>query len=101
MAGTSFNIEQATISETNSFNEFGRNNSTRFALISLTSLFFMWGFITCLNDILIPHLKAIFSLSYAQSMLVQFCFFGAYFLVSLPAGKLVKKMGYQKVLLLV
>jgi FHS family L-fucose permease-like MFS transporter len=96
MAGTSFNIEQATISETNSFNEFGRNNSTRFALISLTSLFFMWGFITCLNDILIPHLKAIFSLSYAQSMLVQFCFFGAYFLVSLPAGKLVKKMGYQK-----
>ncbi|MFQ3192030.1 MAG: FHS family L-fucose permease-like MFS transporter [Paraglaciecola sp.] len=96
MAGTSFNIEQATTSETNSFNEFGRNNSTRFALISLTSLFFMWGFITCLNDILIPHLKAIFSLSYAQSMLVQFCFFGAYFLVSLPAGKLVKKMGYQK-----
>jgi FHS family L-fucose permease-like MFS transporter len=96
MAGTSFNLEQATTSDTNSFNEFGQNNSTRFALISLTSLFFMWGFITCLNDILIPHLKAIFSLSYAQSMLVQFCFFGAYFLVSLPAGKLVKKMGYQK-----
>ena len=96
MAGTSFNTEQGTTSETDSFNEFGRNNSTRFALISLTSLFFMWGFITCLNDILIPHLKAIFSLSYAQSMLVQFCFFGAYFLVSLPAGKLVKKMGYQK-----
>ncbi|MBA6363162.1 sugar MFS transporter [Colwellia sp. BRX8-8] len=56
----------------------------------------MWGFITCLNDILIPHLKAIFSLSYAQSMLVQFCFFGAYFLVSLPAGWFVEKMGYQK-----
>ncbi|MCI2285699.1 sugar MFS transporter [Colwellia sp. MSW7] len=56
----------------------------------------MWGFITCLNDILIPHLKAIFDLSYTQSMLVQFCFFGAYFLVSLPAGRLVKKVGYQK-----
>ena len=96
MAGTSFTIEQAKTSDTNSSNEFGRDNSTRFALISLTSLFFMWGFITCLNDILIPHLKAIFSLSYAQSMLVQFCFFGAYFLVSLPAGKLVKNMGYQK-----
>ena len=96
MAGTSFNLAPTTTSDTNSFNEFGQNNSTRFALISLTSLFFMWGFITCLNDILIPHLKAIFSLSYAQSMLVQFCFFGAYFLVSLPAGKLVKKMGYQK-----
>lgn len=68
----------------------------RFALTSLTSLFFMWGFITCLNDILIPHLKAVFELSYSQAMLVQFCFFGAYFLVSLPAGMLVKKLGYQK-----
>ncbi|WP_144208349.1 sugar MFS transporter [Shewanella donghaensis] len=68
----------------------------RFALVSLTSLFFMWGFITCLNDILIPHLKAVFSLSYTEAMLIQFCFFGAYFLVSLPAGKLVKKIGYQK-----
>nr|WP_259365547.1 sugar MFS transporter [Colwellia sp. BRX10-3] len=56
----------------------------------------MWGFITCLNDILIPHLKAIFDLTYTQSMLVQFCFFGAYFIVSLPAGQLVKKVGYQK-----
>lgn len=68
----------------------------RFALTSLTTLFFMWGFITCLNDILIPHLKAVFDLTYTQSMLIQFCFFGAYFLVSMPAGKLVKKLGYQK-----
>lgn len=67
-----------------------------FALTSLTSLFFMWGFITCLNDILIPHLKGVFDLSYSQAMLVQFCFFGAYFLVSLPAGAIVKKLGYQK-----
>jgi len=96
MAGTSFNVEKTQISEINISGEIGQNSSTRFALISLTSLFFMWGFITCLNDILIPHLKAIFSLSYAQSMMVQFCFFGAYFLVSLPAGKLVKSMGYQK-----
>jgi len=56
----------------------------------------MWGFITCLNDILIPHLKGIFDLSYSQAMLVQFCFFGAYFIVSMPAGKIVKKLGYQK-----
>ena len=56
----------------------------------------MWGFITCLNDILIPHLKGVFSLTYSQAMLVQFCFFGAYFLVSLPAGAIVKKLGYQK-----
>ncbi|AQS35908.1 glucose/galactose transporter [Shewanella psychrophila] len=68
----------------------------RFALVSLTSLFFMWGFITCLNDILIPHLKAVFSLNYTEAMLIQFCFFGAYFLVSIPAGKLVKRLGYQK-----
>jgi len=64
-------------------------------LISLTTLFFMWGFITCLNDILIPHLKGIFSLTYTQAMLIQFCFFGAYFIVSLPAGYFVKKVGYK------
>ncbi|WP_371189090.1 sugar MFS transporter [Thalassotalea maritima] len=74
----------------------GGNVDYRFALTSLTSLFFMWGFITCLNDILIPHLKGIFDLSYTQAMLVQFCFFGAYFIVSLPAGNLVKKVGYQR-----
>jgi len=67
----------------------------RFALISLTSLFFMWGFITCLNDILIPYLKGMFDLNYTQAMLVQFCFFGAYFIVSLPAGALVSKVGYK------
>lgn len=68
----------------------------RFALVCLTSLFFMWGFITCLNDILIPYLKDAFELNYTQAMLIQFCFFGAYFLTSLPAGKLVGKIGYQK-----
>ena len=68
----------------------------RFALVCLTSLFFMWGFITCLNDILIPYLKDAFELNYTQAMLIQFCFFGAYFLTSLPAGKLVSKIGYQK-----
>jgi FHS family L-fucose permease-like MFS transporter len=71
-------------------------NNYRFALISLTTLFFMWGFITCLNDILIPYLKGAFTLSYAQAMLVQFCFFGAYFIVSIPAGKLIGHIGYQK-----
>nr|WP_232361485.1 sugar MFS transporter [Paraneptunicella aestuarii] len=69
--------------------------SSRYALISLTSLFFMWGFITAMNDILIPHLKGVFELNYTQAMLVQFCFFSAYFLISVPAGRLVEKMGYQ------
>jgi len=80
----------------NQVSDVPQNNNYSFALTSLTSLFFMWGFITCLNDILIPHLKGVFNLSYAQAMLVQFCFFGAYFIVSLPAGALVKKLGYQK-----
>jgi FHS family L-fucose permease-like MFS transporter len=64
-------------------------------LIIVTTLFFMWGLLTALNDVLIPHLKALYTLSYTQAMLVQFCFFGAYFLVSLPAGMLIKKIGYQ------
>ena len=68
----------------------------QFALVSLTTLFFMWGFITCLNDILIPHLKGVFQLSYTQAMLVQFCFFGAYFIVSLPAGAITQRLGYKK-----
>ena len=65
-------------------------------LTVLTSLFFMWGLITSLNDILIPHLKAMFSLSYVQAMLIQFCFFAAYFLVSVPAGRLLQRLGYQR-----
>ncbi|ALU45498.1 sugar MFS transporter [Pseudoalteromonas rubra] len=68
----------------------------RFALFTLTTLFFMWGFITCLNDILIPYLKGAFDLTYTQAMLVQFCFFGAYFIVSVPAGMLVGRIGFKK-----
>lgn len=66
------------------------------ALVVLTSLFFIWGFITSLNDILIPHLKAIFTLSYVQAMLIQFSFFGAYFVMSVPSGYLVEKLGYRR-----
>ncbi len=65
------------------------------SLSLLTTLFFIWGFITCLNDILIPHLKAVFTLSYTQAMLVQFCFFTAYFVVSVPSGYLLKKISYK------
>ncbi|MBI5472317.1 MAG: sugar MFS transporter [Ignavibacteriae bacterium] len=74
----------------------GRETNYTFALSVLTSLFFMWGFITCLNDILIPHLKAIFSLNYTQAMLIQFTFFTAYAIVSLPSGFLVEKIGYKR-----
>lgn len=65
-------------------------------LAIVTTLFFMWGFLTCLNDILVPHLKAIFDLSYAKVMLVQFAFFSAYFLFSVPWAKVVDAIGYQK-----
>ena len=66
------------------------------AFAAMTTLFFIWGFITALNDILIPHLKTSFSLSYTQAMLVQFCFFGAYFVISPFAGKLIEKIGYTR-----
>ena len=72
-----------------------QSQNNTLALGVLTSLFFMMGFITCMNDILIPHLKKIFDLSYTQAMLVQFCFFTAYALMSIPAGKLVEKIGYK------
>jgi FHS family L-fucose permease-like MFS transporter len=65
-------------------------------LVIVTILFFMWGLLTSLNDVLIPHLKSIYTLTYVQAMLVQFCFFGAYFIVSLPAGALIRRIGYQK-----
>jgi|HubBroStandDraft_4_1064222.scaffolds.fasta_scaffold13460_2 FHS family L-fucose permease-like MFS transporter len=70
-------------------------NYTR-PLAVVTTLFFMWGFLTSLNDILVPHLKSIFDLNYAQAMLIQFAFFSAYFLFSLPWAKFVNGAGYQK-----
>src|SRR3546814_14273842 len=70
--------------------------TNRMAMVVVTSIFFMWGFLTCLNDILIPNLKAVFELSWVQEMLVQFTFFGAYFLMSLPDGRLVAALGYKK-----
>jgi MFS transporter, FHS family, L-fucose permease len=65
-------------------------------LIIVTTLFFMWGFLTSLNDILVPHLKSIFDLSYARAMLIQFAFFSAYFLFSVPWSRIVNTIGYQR-----
>lgn len=66
------------------------------ALSSLTILFFMMGFITCLNNILVPYLKKIFELSYTQVSLIQFCFFGAYGITSIPASKFIERWGYHR-----
>jgi FHS family L-fucose permease-like MFS transporter len=71
------------------------SHATRTALATITLVFFMWGLITSLNDVLIPHLKALFSLDYTHVMLVQFTFFGAYFLMSLPSGQVVSRWGYK------
>src|SRR5450755_366664 len=74
--------------------------SYRGPLTIVTTLFFMWGFLTCLNDILVPHLKSIFDLSYAKIMLIQFAFFGAYFLFSIPSAKIIDWIGYQRSMVL-
>ncbi|MGA9391992.1 MAG: sugar MFS transporter [Candidatus Sulfotelmatobacter sp.] len=71
-------------------------SSYKVPLAVVTTLFFMWGFLTCLNDILVPHLKSIFDLNYRQVMLVQFAFFGAYFLFSIPSAKIIDWIGYQR-----
>jgi FHS family L-fucose permease-like MFS transporter len=65
-------------------------------LATVTTLFFMWGFLTCLNDILVPHLKSIFDLNYTRVMLIQFAFFGAYFIFSIPSAKIIDAIGYQR-----
>lgn len=59
-------------------------------------LFFMWGLISSLNDLLVPYLRGVFDLSYMQAMLVQFCFFSVFFIFSIPLGMLINKIGYQK-----
>lgn len=76
-------------------------------LATLTTLFFMWGFLTCMNDILIPYLKEVFELKYWQAMLVQFAFFGAYFVgsviyfvLSVRIGDPINKIGYRKGIML-
>jgi len=72
------------------------SKNNRSAFIIVTILFFLWGFITVLVDSLIPRLKDVFELSYFQAGLVQFAFFAAYFVFSVPAGWLLSKIGYQK-----
>lgn len=85
--------------------ELKKGYKSAFAILTL--LFFMWGFITCLNDILIPYLKNVFELSYFQAMLIQFAFFGAYFvgsliyfIISMLSGDPIAKMGYKNGIIL-
>ncbi|SMO88731.1 sugar MFS transporter [Gracilimonas mengyeensis] len=73
-----------------------QNKSYRTAFIVVTVLFFMWGFITVLVDALIPRLRDVFELSYFEAGLVQFAFFTAYFVFSIPGGYLISRIGYKK-----
>ncbi len=84
------NVSKTNISAT------GAGTSNGGAMAIVTTLFFMWGFVTCLNDILIPHLKAIFDLNYAESMFVQFAFFSGYFVFAVPSGKVIEWIGYKR-----
>jgi FHS family L-fucose permease-like MFS transporter len=70
------------------------NNYLR-PLTFVTILYFLFGFLTCLNDVLIPHLKGLFTLNYTQAILVQVCFFSAYFFMSIPSGRITHKKGYR------
>lgn len=77
-----------------------KKTSYRSSFILLTTLFFLWGFITVLVDSLIPRLRELFTLTYFQAGLVQFAFFGAYFLLSIPASYILSKIGYKKGIIL-
>lgn len=72
-----------------------KGNNLKIAFALMTSLFFMWGAIVSLNDILIPHFKGLFQMNYTETMLIQFSFFGAYFLMSIPASIVIGKIGYK------
>lgn len=78
----------------------GHAPSYRAALSLLASLFFMWGFITVINNTLLPHLRSVFELSYTQATLIESVWFIAYFFASLPSAKLIQRIGYQRALVI-
>lgn len=86
----------AAPNSTTSTSTYSNGQSYGVPLATVTTLFFMWGFLTCLNDILVPHLKSIFDLKYAQVMLINLAFFGAYFIFSIPSSKIIDWLGYQR-----
>src|SRR5271156_908251 len=89
-------MAQTTVSTTSVTAGVDTGADYRRPLAMVTTLFFMWGFLTSLNDILIPHLKSVFDLNYTKAFLIQFAFFSSYFVFSLPSGKLIDAVGYKK-----
>jgi FHS family L-fucose permease-like MFS transporter len=89
-----------SISTTSGFTGQKSASNVPAAIVMLFVLFFTCGFLAALNDILIPHLKPIFDLSYAEVMLIQFSFFSAFLLFAVPSGKLIESIGHQYVMVL-
>lgn len=77
-----------------------QSTSSKNVLIVISVMFFVWGILFCMNDILVPQFKSLFTLTYFKASLVQFTFFGTYFLISIPAGKLISAYGYKKSILI-
>ena len=95
------NNSKATATETPSVRaNVPETSASRRAMAIVTLLFFIWGLITSLNDILVPHLKAIFDLKYVEVMLIQFSFFSAYFAFAMPSGRLIEYVGYKRTMVL-
>ncbi len=84
------------------FSEIQKNNATagatnyKTAFVLMSTLFFIWGAIVSLNDVLIPHLKSLFNMNYTETMLIQFCYFGAYFTMAVPASIIIGRIGYKR-----
>ena len=70
------------------------------SLVLLASLFFMWGFITVINGTLLPHLRSVFELNYTQTTLIESTWFIGYLVASIPAAKLIERIGYKKALVI-
>jgi FHS family L-fucose permease-like MFS transporter len=85
---------QAAVSKTSVSSDSNPSNYRAMAMV--TTLFFVWGFLTALNDILVPHLKSIFDLNYTRVMLINSAFFGAYFVFAIPSAMVIEKIGYKR-----
>ncbi len=94
MEGTTEHMAITSVGNNISTSAPGRTNYSAMAMV--TTLFFIWGFCTVMNDAVIPHLQSIFGLSYFQASLIQLAFFGSYFFFALPASKLIEWVGYQR-----
>ena len=84
----------ASVSNTQSLSD-APSQTNYSAMAMMTTLFFIWGFCTVLNDALIPHLQTVFNLNYTRASLIQLFFFGSYFVFAQPAGKLIERVGYK------